>query len=208
MDPANPVAQQAMQGTVSAGAPVPSMQAQTGTTNSLTANLAPVPDMQSTSTAGGIDTGMQTMSGTQTQTQQPLEQLMKQLAGQLGMNEADLWKMSGAGNMTPAYSKEAIANAPVIQALKSGASQMSQFRTNTAPGTASPTAAATGPGLGLRGGQDLNANLLVNNTEGNKGLIQGAMMADGHYWPDAMAQSFKASPITQYDVGAFGRRRN
>ena len=208
MDPANPIAQQALQGTVAAGPPVQMGQPVGGTTNSFTANLAPVPDMQTTSTAGGIDTGMQTMSGTQTQTQQPMEQLIKQLAGELGINEADLWKMSGAGNLTPAYSKEAIANAPVIQALKSGAQNMSQYRTVQATPTASPTAAATGPGLGLRGGQDLNANLLINNTEGNKGLIQGAVMADGHYYPDFAQQAFKASPITQYDVGAFGRRRN
>lgn len=210
MDPSNPVAQQALQGSVASGPPIQSMQQNAGTTNSLTSSLAPVPDMQSTSTAGGIDTGMQTMSGTQTQTQQPLEQLMKQLAGQLGMNEADLWKMSGAGNMTPAYSKEAMANAPVIQALKNGANSMAQFRTAGVGtnSTASPTAASTGPGLGLRGGQDMNAGLLVNSGEGTQGLIQGAAMADGHYWPDFMAQSFKASPITQYDVGAFGRRRN
>lgn len=201
MDPNNPVAQQALMATTQAGPPV-SGQGQSG---NLASALAPVPGQQTSNTAtGAIDTGMQTTAtGTQ-----PMEQLIKQLAGSLGVNEADLWKMSGAGNMTPAYSKDQIANAPVIQALKNGAQTMSQFRTGMAPATASPTAATTGPGLGLRGGQDLNAQLLINNTEGNKGLIQGAVQADGHYWPDFMQQALKASPISQYDIGAFGRRRN
>ena len=115
--------------------------------------------------------------------------------------------MSGAGNMTPAYSKDQIANSPVIQALKNGADSMSQFHTGSAFGTASPTAASTGPGLGLRGGQDMNAQLLINNAEGTKGLIQGAVMADGHDWNTFAKQSLKASPISDYEVGAFGRRR-
>lgn len=166
--------------------------------------MTPVP--QTTATAGGIATGLPEQSAT---TGQPMEQLIRQLAGNLGMSEADVWKISGAGAMTPAYSKEAIANAPVIQAIKNGASSMAQFRTGGvgATSTASPTAASTGPGLGLRGGQDLNAGLLINNTAGNKGLIQGAVMADGHDWDTFAQQALKSSPISQYDTGAFGRRR-
>lgn len=187
----------------SAGAPAPQppVGGTTNQANSMVANLPSVPGAQNPATSSGIYTGQ----GGQTQ---PMEELMRSLAQQLGMNEAELWKMSGAGNMTPAYSKEAIANAPVIQALKNGASSMSQFATQQAPSTASPTAAQTGLGLGLRGGQDLNAQLMINNTQGNKGLIQGAVMADGHDWDTFMQQALKASPISPYEVGAFGRRRN
>ena len=187
--------------TATAPAPTPPVGGTTNQATSVVSNLPSIPGAQNPQTSSGIYTGQ----GGQTQ---PMEQLIRGLAQQLGISEAEAWKVSGAGNMTPAYSKEAIANAPVMQAIKSGASSMSQFRTGQAPTTASPTAAATGPGLGLRGGQDLNAGLMINNTQGNKGLIQGAVMADGHDWDTFMQQALKASPISPYEVGAFGRRRN
>lgn len=194
--PNNPAVAQSMQQGVSMGAPV--NQGQPGVSVN---NLTPPPGQpQPMVNQSAISTGMPN-------TGQPMEQLIRQMAQNLGISEADAWKVSGGANTTPGYSKEAIANAPVIQALKNGAQTMSQFRTGTAPNTASPTASATGPGLGLRGGQDLNAQLLINNTAGNKGLIQGAVMADGHYWDDFVQQSLKASPISSYDTGAFGRRR-
>lgn len=151
-------------------------------------------------------------------TRAPLEKLIGELAKNLGQDPAQLWKLSGAGNMTPGYSKEAIANAPVMQALKTGADSMSQFRT-AAPGAQSQqvtpfgsttqSATTSGPGAmtGLRGGQDLNANLLINNSDTNKQLIQGAVQADAFPWEDFQRQAFKASPITDYAVGSFGRRR-
>lgn len=195
MDPSNPVVQQVQNQAFALG-PTPSRSGNAATDMSL-----PPLGSQPAPTTNAIYSGEQT--------NQPMEELIRGLAGQLGMNEADLWKMSGAGNMTPAYSKDAIANAPVMQAIRSGAKQMSQFRSApvSAGATASPSAQLTGPGLGLRGGQDLNAGLLINNTNGNKGLIQGAVMADGHDWDTFAQQSLKASPITAYDTGVFGRRR-
>lgn len=201
MDPNNPIVQQIKQQYMSAG-PTP-MGGGQPTNSNPAASLPPVGG-----TTASLYTGAQSATpAAGSSTTAPMEQLIKQMAQNLGMDEAQLWKMSGAGSMTPAYSKDAIANAPVMQALRNGAQSMSQFRTALGPSTASPSAQATGPGLGLRGGQDMNAGLLLNNTPGNQGLIQGAVMADGHDWDTFAKQSLKASPVTQYETGVFGRRR-
>jgi len=199
MDPSNPLAVQAREQMFQLG-PQSTTNAATSQVNTLP-SLGAQPQTTNSIYSGSAESGVAQ--------NQPMEQLIRDLAGQLGMNEADLWKMSGAGNLTPAYSKDAIANAPVMQALRNGAQSMSQFRSAPvgATSTASPSAQLTGPGLGLRGGQDVNAGLLINNTAGNKGLIQGAVMADGHDWDTFAQQALKASPITQYDTGVFGRRR-
>lgn len=180
------------------------------------ASLSPAPpSMGTTNTPGSTPGGINIQSlnanaggGTAPQgSTAPTEQLIRQLADQMGIPFDQLWKLSNAGALTPAYNRDAIANSPVIQTLKNGGDAMSQFRTAAAQPTASPNAQMTGPGLGLRGGQDINANLLVNNSEANKGMIQGAVMADGFYWPDVQRQAFKASPITAYDVASRGKRR-
>ncbi len=201
MDPNNPIVQQIKQQYMSAG-PTPMGGGQTTNSNPA-ASLPPVGG-----TTASLYTGAQSATpAAGSSTTAPMEQLIKQMAQNLGMDEAQLWKMSGAGSMTPAYSKDAIANAPVMQALRNGAQSMSQFRTALGPSTASPSAQATGPGLGLRGGQDMNAGLLLNNSDANVGLIEGAIKADGHDWGTFARQSLKASPVTQYETGVFGRRR-
>jgi len=38
-------------------------------------------------------------------------------------------------------------------------------------------------------------------------MTQGTVEASGQYWPDVQEQMFRSSPLTNYEAGAFGKRR-
>jgi len=131
---------------------------------------------------------------------QAIEQLLNQLAAQLGMPIEQVKQLFPADTlMGKAYSAETIANSPVIQSLRNG-TQLSAYNTGARPsGVTNLT--------GVRGGQDINATDFLSATQGQQGLIQGAVMADGQYWPDTQQQMMRSAPLTNLAAGAQGRRR-
>jgi len=138
------------------------------------------------------------------------DMLIQTLAAQLGMDVNTLRNLIPTNLQAGGYSTEVIANSPVIQALVNQRDRLSGAR------TADPTAlggerfseiGAFGIPLGIRSGQDINAGLLLKSNPDQQQMIQGAVEGTGQYFPTAVAQSLRASPVTQYAVGAFGRRR-
>lgn len=152
---------------------------------------------------GGIFTGA---DQTQAQTPNPQAELYRQLAETLGISPEDAQRLLPSHLLSGAYSQEAIANSPVMQALNTGAKSMSQFRTADQSGEKFGTIGALGTPVNFRSGQDVNANLLMGNPS-QVDQIRGVVEGTGQDWRDFQRQSFKAAPVSQYEIGAFGRRR-
>lgn len=136
--------------------------------------------------------------------------MLQSIADQLGLSVDELQQHVPTDLLAGGYSREQIINSPVIQALLNGKERLSSFRTAAATPVAGAGPGSTGAfgiDLGLRGGQDINAGLLLKGTQAGREMVQGAVEGAGFYWPDATEQSLRAAPIGAADVGAFGRRR-
>lgn len=136
--------------------------------------------------------------------------LLQQLSLELGIPIETLRNVVPTNLMAGGYSKEQIAQSPIIQALVNHNDRLSYFRTaptDQGGGDRFATIGAFGIPLNIRSGQDINAGLLLKSNPSQQQEIQGALEATGQYFPDVQKQSLKASPVTNYQVGAFGRRR-
>lgn len=145
------------------------------------------------------------------------EQALAILANQLQMPIEQLRQLFPAHLMGTNASRDVIANSPVIQSLKAGAQGQSGMLSgfNTAPRPQQGVGAIGSislPGqepipLGIRGGQDINAASYLSATPGQQGLIEGAVKSARMYWPDAVQQMLRASPVTSLEPGFTARRR-
>lgn len=138
------------------------------------------------------------------------ELMIQTLAAQLGIDANTLRNVLPTNLMAGGYSAETIAQSPIVQALQQKADRLSGYR--TAPteqlgGERFANIGAFGIPLGIRSGQDINAGLLLKSNPDQQEMLQGAIEASGQYYPTAVAQSLRSSPVTQFGVGAFGRRR-
>lgn len=173
-----------------------------------------------TSTGGassGIYTGVPATpsptqaTGTGAQTPQG-NVMLQQLATELGIPYEQLTQVIDPALIAGGYSREAIANSPAIKAIRDQQA-MAYYRTAPATGTDKfgqiqafgiPLGGAE---YGFRGGQDLNAKAYLDSPQFGQQMIEGAVKATGQSWNDVLGQSLRTSPITNYDAGAFGRRR-
>lgn len=132
--------------------------------------------------------------------------ILQALSGQLGIPVDQLQQLVPANLLAGGYSVSQIAQTPVIQALQNQNSALNAFRTAPVGDSKFGTIQAFGIPLGIRGGQDVNAQTFLQANPSTQGQIQGALTATGQYFPDVQKQMLRSSPVTNNDVGAFGRR--
>jgi hypothetical protein len=132
--------------------------------------------------------------------------LLQQLALGLGIPLEELRRVVPTSLLAGGYSREAIANSPAVQALVQGRQTTSAFRTEPVAGTPFATLRGFGIPLGIRGGQDINAQLFTKSNPAMQEQLQGTVEAGGFYWPDIQKQIERTSPWTDLPVGARGRR--
>lgn len=150
-----------------------------------------------TAPTGTQPTGAQAPQGTA---------LIDQIAGLLGIPREQVQQLIPPHLLAGGYSAETIANSPVVKAIRDQ-QQLSFYRTAPADGEKFGQIQAFGIPLGIRSGQDLNAGVYLRAPRSGQEQIQGAIESTGQYWPDALEQSLRASPVSNYDIGAFGSRR-
>jgi hypothetical protein len=140
-----------------------------------------------------------------------IEQLLGQLAANLGIPIEQLRALFPANLMPGAASNSAIENSPVINMLRTG-TPVGQFNTQPiSPGNPfTSIAAPTGGGrieTGIRGGQDVNASNYLTALPSTREQIQGVIKAQGQYIPDFNEQIMRSAPLTNLSSGSYGRRR-
>lgn len=144
-------------------------------------------------------TGPETAQGTD---------MLHQLADDLGIGFEELQQALPANLLAQGYSRETLMQMPVIQALINRQSTLNGFRTApVGPNDRFGNISAFGIPLQIRGGQDINAGLLLKGSDVNHQMIQGAVEGAGLDWNDTVRQSLKTAPVSSYQAGAFGRRR-
>ena len=171
------------------------------------------PAQQTPSTGGesrGVYTGVPAtpptgQQATGAQSQQGFD-LLQSIANELGMSLEQIQQLVPPHLLAGGYSRETIMNSPVIQSLVNG-TRLSAFRTDPVGDSQFGQIQAFGIPLGLRGGQDVNARNFLTALPSQREQMQGAIEATGQYFPDVMEQMLRSSPTSNYDVGAFGRRR-
>lgn len=137
------------------------------------------------------------------------ELLLQALANELGVPVEQVRQLVPPTMLAAGYSTEVLKQMPALQALTTGADRTgAEFR--TAPvtdGQRFATIEALGIPLGIRSGQDINAGLLLKANNVNQQVMRGGIEGAGLDWATTVNQSLRASPVGQYDVGMFGRRR-
>lgn len=134
------------------------------------------------------------------------ELLIQTLAAQLGVSADTIRSIVPTNLMAGGYSIDAIRNSPIVQSLAQHQDRLSGYRTAPADTEKFSQIQAFGIPLGIRSGQDINAGLLLKSNPDQQQMLQGAIESTGQYYPTAVAQSLRSSPVTSYGVGAFGRR--
>jgi len=175
---------------------------------------APAPPAPTGSGATGVFTGEATAApmsafgaptGSGAQAPQGID-LLAQLSAQTGIPLEQLQQLVPPELLAGGYSPDVIANSPVIQSLVNN-QRLNAFRTAPVEGSQFGEIQAFGIPTGLRGGQDLSASNFLKALPSQQEQMQGAIEATGQYFPDFMSQMLRASPTSNYEVGAFGRRR-
>jgi len=133
--------------------------------------------------------------------------LLGQLAAQLGIPVEQVRQLVPPNLLAGGYSVDTIMNTPVIKNLMNPNGPGFNFYRTNQDATKFNTIQAFGKPLGIRGGQDMNAGTFLQAPKSMQEMTQGTVEASGQYWPDVQEQMFRSSPLTNYEAGAFGKRR-
>ncbi len=133
--------------------------------------------------------------------------LLGQLAAQLGVPVEQVRQLVPPNLLAGGYSVDTIMNTPVIKNLMNPNGPGFNFYRTNQDATKFNTIQAFGKPLGIRGGQDMNAGTFLQAPKSMQEMTQGTVEASGQYWPDVQEQMFRSSPLTNYEAGAFGKRR-
>jgi hypothetical protein len=162
---------------------------------------------QTTPAPGATSAFGMPMTGTGTTNPQG-DQMLQALSDQLGIPFEQLKQIVPTGLLAGGYSLDTIKNSPVIQALQNpNGPGLNFYRTAAVDGSKFGDIQAFGVPLGIRGGQDVNAQTYLQAPQASQQMMEGAIKATGQSWPDVQAQMFRSSPLTNYTPGAFGKRR-
>jgi hypothetical protein len=181
----------------------------TNTTPGDTGGIYTGPNSQAASTATGAVAPAAAVPGpTPTNTEGGYSAIIQAIATALGLTPEQVMQMFPNGVLPGQYDDAAIQNSPTLRSLREGWEGMSSYNTGATGGrdfTQAP--GVPGASTGLRGGQDVNAGLFLRALPSQREQMQGAIEAQGQYWPDFMEQMQRSSPISDVPVGVAGRRR-
>lgn len=134
--------------------------------------------------------------------------MIKAIATAMGRPYDEIAQLVNPALIAGGYSANQIAQTPVVQGLQNpdGPGFGGVYRTAPVGDSKFGTIQAFGIPLGIRGGQDINAQSFNNTTQASRDMVQGAVESTGQNWPDVQQQMLRSSPATSLSTGAFGRR--
>jgi len=194
-----------MNGLTNMGAPTVTVGGNTGGGNTgiYTGPTATTPAVPLTN-GGSVPSPISTTANTAPATGSDMLQL---IANELGVPLATVQQLVPPNLLSTAASKETIMASPQIQAyINSNAGGVNYYRTADASGSKFGTIQAYGIPTGVRGGQDLNAQSYLNMDDPSRAMFEGTIAATGMDPSNELKKAFRASPISNYDSGSFGRR--
>jgi hypothetical protein len=155
----------------------------------------------------GVYTGQQSPATTANASPYGNAAILDAIAQQLGVPASQVAQLVPANLLPQAATQAQLAASPVIQSLQSGGDNgFSQYRTAPVGDSKFGTLQAFGIPVGLRGGQDYNAETFLNANPETQAQVTGAINATGQYFPTFQKQMLQSSPLSNYNTGAFGKR--